>query len=260
MGGDDSGVIGITSANSTWRCVTRSALRSVVDAVARGQALSVERRSTMQHAPVHLRWSTTSPISQGRGVAAASPTASVAHPRRANTRPQAASRRTCTSQERPRAGRDAEDALQRLGVGGKGARRRLEGDRLRPPTKEEPDRGLIEREHERRHDRRGSLWVGEREGAVRHAFGQDGGEHRCQAARGRGPHPLDQEGATARVIGRRPIRDRSRPALGVAWFVAELASRLIRSAGHAARLTQTSGGWLRGQRRRWRAGDSRRPP
>ena len=49
MGGDESGVIGITQRELLMEMRDEiRALRSVVDAVARDQALSVERRSTMQ--------------------------------------------------------------------------------------------------------------------------------------------------------------------------------------------------------------------
>ncbi|HYM84019.1 MAG TPA: hypothetical protein VEY67_07705, partial [Candidatus Dormibacteraeota bacterium] len=49
MGGDDSGVIGITQRELLMEMGDGiRALRSVVDAVAGDQALSVERRSTMQ--------------------------------------------------------------------------------------------------------------------------------------------------------------------------------------------------------------------
>jgi hypothetical protein len=49
MGGDDAGVIGITQRELLMEMRDEiRALRSVVDAVARDQALSVERRSTMQ--------------------------------------------------------------------------------------------------------------------------------------------------------------------------------------------------------------------
>jgi hypothetical protein len=48
MGGDDAGVIGITQRELLMEMRDEiRALRSVVDAVARDQALSVEGRSTM---------------------------------------------------------------------------------------------------------------------------------------------------------------------------------------------------------------------
>lgn len=49
MGGDDSGVIGITQRELLVEMRDEiRALRSVVDSVARDQALSIERRSAMQ--------------------------------------------------------------------------------------------------------------------------------------------------------------------------------------------------------------------
>ena len=49
MGGDDSGVIGITQRELLMEMRDDiRALRSVVDSVARDQALSVERRASMQ--------------------------------------------------------------------------------------------------------------------------------------------------------------------------------------------------------------------